>query len=453
MLGEKMTNYTPSFSHERFFKDGSSLWRWIKYGQSKSVLYRDPFSMESHKSPPVPNIQKRIERLMTKPETLPSKFKERAACFADAAKGFPACAEVGAGYYYPGDGYVFFMDRFFIGSVFPRHTNPVVFDFYNYIYSYRHLMTPILFDYFSNLKNCLSKIRLFHQYRSLLFKDTSVFAKLNVLCKKKCSQEILELLLISRIFRRPLGNLAKELNASLTVLINQLITLLDSYTLKGVKRILFSSQATCKSVTTAINFVIETRSLINNELPHKFDSITSLKKFHDAESLRLLEIEKSKQPDLFIEYTWESKLTDLIFATCEGLWKLPVKPVELVIRGIKHRNCVGSYYGRHFDIPNPNAKKTAHKVIVLFSQEAEAEFQLFFKKKIAENNLSTDKYICSSVKLNQCKTRGNRGYSPEIPVRLLSVFAGCDMNLFVPKPQKTNINIEGGQMGVNAVPE
>ena len=139
-------------SLEEFYSRGPSLWRWIKFGHGKSTPYVSPFSKESLTAAPAPHIQDRIDLLIKRPMNLPSILKNRGVLFFNRAKSFPIGPN-GMTRNYMGDGYVFFMDMYFTeGSGLPQIVAPIVSNFYNYLYSYRCLLTPPLFV-------CLSRIR------------------------------------------------------------------------------------------------------------------------------------------------------------------------------------------------------------------------------------------------------------------------------------------------------
>jgi hypothetical protein len=434
VLGRDMTDFSSDFSPKIFYKSGSSLWRWVKYGHGKSTPYVDPFSKDSLTAPCAPYINNRIKYLMTNLKSLPSILKDRATNFMEASRNFPV--NPNSIHNYPGDGYVFFMDPYFFGYHYPRHTNLEVFNFYNYLYSYRHLITPAFFNYLTSLKDSIAKIQIFYEHRSRIFRDTSYFDELNKYCYNKHYQKMIEFAFLSRMFGHSLYNVAVKLNISASLFLFHIYTLLEGFTLTAAKRILFSPQATCQSIMNSVNLIADTRSLINNPLPQKFASIPALQAFHNAAGEHLLRVAQKKEPDLNREYKWQSELVQVIGLMGEGEWYIPVRPIELIIRGKCHCNCIGSYFRRHFKKPNTNTHKAEpHKTLILFSDEAEAEFHLFFEKQSSGDKLTgktISKTVCTASRLIQCKTKYNKAYPSAIPARLCDAFKGCDISLFTP---------------------
>jgi len=424
-----MPNYTPVFSPKIFYKTGSSLWRFVKYGHGKSTNYVDPFSEASLTAPCAPYIEKRIENLMHDPNKLPPLFQERAANFLKSSVYFP----VNNTNNYPGDGYLFFMDPFFLYDP-PTHTDPNVFEFYNYLYSYRHLLSRKLFDFLIKINWDTTKIKLFYGHRSRIFKNTSAFDMYNKLCNMSNYQIRIELAFLSRMFGRSLINISIELGIPVLHFLSYIYELLEDFTLNASKRILFNPQATRQSIINSINLIRDTKSLINRPLPQKFDSVNALQTYHDNAMEFIYRETKKKRADLKREYSWDCQLVELINTVSEGQWYIPICPEELIRRGIDHHNCVGSYFERHFKEPDISGKVLS-KTLILFSDEAEAEIRLVFKsdknedKKTSENIINT---VCTNSRLMQCKTRYNKLYPPDIPERLCAAFIGCNVNIFTP---------------------
>lgn len=435
-----MTDYasikTGRSLHE-FYERGPSLWRWVKYGHGKSVPYVNPFSRESLTAPSAPFIEKRINFVMTRPHDLPSILQNRALRFHNIFKRNQANA--GIHHEYPGDGYVFFMDRNFIENYYPRHVNPVTIHLYNYLYSYRHLMTPALFDHLSGLRGTsfreISIIPVLYEYRFRIFKDTSFFDTLNSYCKTKHHQEAFESVLISRL----LGHAPKDIveaNEIVHLPLNSILTLLNAYTLESVKRILFNPNTTSQHIRNSVSLVTETISLIHHPLPHKFTSPFALRRFHNIEAMRILNIARAGDPNWSREYEWPSGLVDLIESISEGEWHIPVMPIELVIRGENHHNCIGSYIDDHFEKPAIDTSDLIlYKTLILLSEEAEAELLLVFEKQDSTDKptgAGASKTVCIHSRLVQCKTMYNKEYVSPIPERICAALIGREPAFFTP---------------------
>ena len=446
-----MTNYNPVFSPDNFYRNGSSLWRWVKYGHGKTTPYVDPFSKDSLNAPRViedygKQVNRRIHNLMTDPQKLPPEFNERASNFIKASENFPVIP--GSIRNYPGDGYVFFMDHYFFGNYYPRHTNPKVFNFYNYLYSYRPFLTLPLFNYFTGLRNDINKIEIYYEHRSIIFKDKKIFEESDKYNNSKHYLKMIEFFLFDRllghpIIKHPFFNISVRLNTGKSQLLSCILTLLEGFTLAAVKRILFNQNATSQSVMNSVNLVRETCSLINRPVPEKYGSIAALQIFHDAEAENLLRKAREKRPSIYREYTWDNGLVQLIDSACEGKWYLPVSPIELIERGNCHHNCIGSYYAEHFKEPAYDTYRNGiRKTLILLSNEAEAEFRLHFEKREKKNKTTGEiitETVCSSCSLVQCKTGYNKAYPFEIRDSLFAAFKGCDIGLFIPSSGAENV--------------
>ena len=216
-----------------------------------------------------------------------------------------------------------------------------------------------------------------------------------------------------------------------------IFTLFEGFTYTAVKRILFNQDVTQHSITRAVNLVRDTCRLINRLLPQKYTSIAELQRFHDSETERLINLSMKMHPHFYIEYAWSRELVNLVNEISEGKWYIPVRPSELKLRGKSHKNCVGGYIDRHFAKPIVDSNdKTSHKLLILLSDEAEAEIYLYFKTETKKNkdslNDAPEKRVCYSSKLVQCKTKFNKVYPSDIPVLLCKAFVGCDIRYFEP---------------------
>ena len=422
MIGYKQSR--TGFSLGEFYRNGPSIWRYIKYGHIKSPDYVDPFTEKSLLATATLDVNKRIINLLTKPISLPSILQNRALRFLKASRYFPAGPKDILNY--PGDGYVFFVDPFLAIDSYFQFLNPAVYFLYNYLYSYRHLITPSLFKYITNLKGSI--ITIIFEYRFLIFKDTSFFVKLNEKCKSKITQEEFELILLKHLFEDSVKCSNNIIFLLDQINLSQIQILLKSYTLDAIKRILFSPGASVQRLANSINIATDTISLSQQSLPYKFSSPSALQRYHDAESDRLLrkKIERYSS-ELLREYTWPVELVSLIDEVTNGKWYIPVSPVELLSRGNSHKNCIGNYFKKHFSKPIQEKSKLGYrKTLILLSEEAEVEFQFFFKKG------DTKKIICTNSWLIQCRTRFNKEYAAPILVELRDLFIGCSINNFVP---------------------
>jgi len=424
------------FSFQEFFERCPSLWRWVKYGHDHSTYYVNPFSKESLTAPSAPFVKERIERLITHPLTLPSILHNRALRFLNSSKHFSAY--LNAMDNYPGDGYIFFMDPYFGGNC-PRFVSKTTFHFFNFLYSYRHLISPASFEHLAGLRS-ESLIQVLYEYRSCIFKNTSFFSALDEFCKTKRRQKEFDFFLLSRLLGRTLENTRDASKKPAYLQLNQIITLLEAYTIEAVRRIMFSPHAVRRRIINYINLVNETRSLINGPLPCKYTSPAALQRFHDAQAERLSNIAREKEPNLFLEYEWPCELVKLIDEFTKGEWYIPVRRVELKTRGQIHHNCVGAYVERHFHEPKFTKHVTVHaKTLILLSGEAEAEIQIFLQRQDSTDKSTGKncfKIVCIGSTLAQCKTRFNAFYSSPILKRLCDVFKGMDARLFMPSLKK-----------------
>jgi len=416
-----------------FFEHGPSLWRWIKYGHGKSVPYIDPFSKDSLTAHAAPFVNKRIDNLMAKPLSLPQILQNRAVCFCGASKCF-ASTRNDHGIRYPGDGYVFFMDTYFTEGVNLRHIKPEAYNFYNYIYSYRNLISPALYKYLSDLRRS-PIIALLYEYRLHIFKDTSLFDTFNKHCASKLSQEDLGLVLLGRLLGHPLINPGAETGDYEYLKLDDVICLLEAYTLNAVRNILFGPTASRQRIVNSMNLVIETRALTEQPLPHRFTSPSALQRYHDEEARRRTNRNNSIEDEISCsEYTWPDELVYLVNLVSDGEWRIPVRPDKIKARGRAHHNCIGAYVDRHFNKPNINESAPfPHKKLLVFSDEAEAEIHLYFAKPNTADNAeekTSDKALCVRSKLIQCKTMNNEVYPSLIPERLCATFIGCEIDLF-----------------------
>ncbi|MCL2557792.1 MAG: PcfJ domain-containing protein [Treponema sp.] len=417
-----------------FYLKGPSLWRWVKYGHGKAVIYDDPFSKKSLTAPSAPHVQKRIQSLMTKPLSLPSILQNRALLFLSSSDLFSNATE--ALNAYPGDGYLFFMDPYFTAdSRHPRYASREAFSFYNYLYSYRDLMTPALFKHLSRISSKTS-IHVLYEYRFNIFRETYFFNELNILCAKKPSQEEFELALLERLIGHYQKNTEAKAKIPKELHITHVMSLLEAYDIEAVRRILFGPSANLQSIMNSVSLVTETRSLINGPLPQKFTSPSALRIFHDVEAERLLAIAQENNPALSCEYSWHPELVDLVDAVCEGAWRIPVTPFELIFRGNSHLNCIGSYFNRHFAKPSQGAAKALpRKTLIVLSDEAEAEIQISFEKKDRADKSTgevSSALVCSRAKVIQCKTKFNRNYPTLAPERICAALKGRDAGIFEP---------------------
>jgi len=417
-----------------FFEHGPSLWRWVKYGHGKSVPYVDPFSADSLTAPAAPFVSKRISNLLTKPLSLPSILQNRAVCFRRAAMYFSsAYDDYGNGY--PGDGYLFFMDPYFTEGSFPQCITMEEFHFYNYIYSYRNLIGPALYKNLSGLRG-RSILAILYEYRSHIFSDALFFKTLNNFSKSKLSREEFGLVLLGRLLGRPLKNPGTGTGEFAFLTLENVLTLLEAYTLEAARHILFGPAANPRRIINSINLVIETRSLIEGALPRRFTSPAELLRYHDQEAGNRRN--KNAKWLLCSEYKWPDKLVDLVNSVSAGEWRIPISPFELISRSKTHSNCVDSYIERHFKKPHiTETEPSPHKKLLLFSDEAEAEIYLYFAKpdkadtpadKPADNN--SGKPVCVRTEIMQCKTIRNKDYPSLIPERLCAAFIGCGIDLF-----------------------
>jgi hypothetical protein len=408
-----------------FYRSGPSIWRYIKYDHSKSLDYVEPFSKNSLTASATLDVNKRIKILMTKPLSLPSILHNRALRFDKASRYFPTGTK--DLYNYPGDGYVFFVDPFLAIDSHFQYFNPAVFFLYNYLYSYRHLITPPLFKYLTKIRGVL--INILYEYRLLVFKDISFFVLLNKICKNKITQEEFEFILLKRLIE---GSGTCNRNDSCIIeqiKVSQIEVLLNSYTLDAVKRILLNPNVTSQRISSSINLATDTISLTERSLPYKFSSPSALQKYHDTESERLLRKKiKGKESELLREFIWPVELVSLINTATKGEWYIPVSPIELLSRGNFHKNCIGNYFKKHFSKPVLDKSKSGYrKTLILFSDEAEAEFQFFLKK-----DEKTKKIICTHSWLIQCRTKFNKEYLAPVLINLCDLFKGNRLNAFTP---------------------
>jgi len=382
----------------------------------------------------MPHVQNRIANLMTKPLSLPSILRNRALRFSSAFSRFPNNPNFPNEY--PGDGYVFFMDPFYaVDSRHPRYIGMKVFSFYNYLYSYRNLVTPPLFKHLSGMSS-QALVHVLYDYRSIVFRDISFFNKLNTLCKTKPSQEEFEMVLLNRLLGHSQKTAISQAVVSGEINVAHIMILLEAYTIEAVRRILFGPNATYRRIMDSVNLVTETQSMIDGHLPQKFTSPSALQIFHDAEAIRLLGIVREKERNLTRKYFWHSELVNLVDLVSEGKWHVPVWPDELISRGTIHRNCIGTYVGRHFQkLTWIEIGKFAHKLLIVMSAEAEAELHLFFEKQdIVDGSTGQGEtvFVCTRAQIKQCKTKYNNDYPPIVPERLCAVFVGLKAELFVP---------------------
>ena len=74
-----------------------------------------------------------------------------------------------------------------------------------------------------------------------------------------------------------------------------------------------------------------------------------------------------------MQWTWPIELTDALQKVPE--WYVPGNAAEIILRGIQHGNCVGSYVERHFAASD---KELNPKCLLLFTDFYEAELRIFF---------------------------------------------------------------------------
>ena len=152
-----------------------------------------------------------------------------------------------------------------------------------------------------------------------------------------------------------------------------------------------------------------------------------MQKFHDNVAQKLL---KRQMNIKTTNWVWPRELTDSLLKTPQ--WYVPSRPEEIILRGIQHKNCVGSYVQWHFEKPN---EKLSCKNLLLFTDNFEAELMIHFGIDNNGNKKSID------VNINQIKGKFNKDAPWEARCSLEAIkrkLIGLSANAFIPMPYVEN---------------
>jgi hypothetical protein len=137
----------------------------------------------------------------------------------------------------------------------------------------------------------------------------------------------------------------------------------------------------------------------------RFNSINEIQQRHDMETAKATEELMAKAGKT--KYVYKPEFMQLVKES--GTVYLPQKPVDLVLRGAQHHNCVATYTNRHVDnCYTNNRNKSGFVSRILFTENATCELEL----ELYDGNII-------STKVLQYKGAFNKNLQPPLSLYVL----------------------------------